>query len=124
MQFGQRSEDRSTVNSPDPSKSTRTTPGPELTARQRAGNRFGVVSVVFALLAGLCSAVAALRPMAWAFAPIGLALGGTGVALWLNGRATNRDDAIIGAGLSFLVIMVLLFQLAATFPPMPIAPMP
>ena len=112
------------MNSPDPSKSTRTTPGPELTAQQRAGNRFGAVSVVFALLAAMCTAVAALRPMAWAFAPIGLALGGTGFVLWLSGRATNRDDATIGAGLSFLVVMVLLFQLAATFPPMPIAPLP
>jgi hypothetical protein len=95
-----------------------------LSARQRAGNRFGAISVVFALLAGLCTAVAALRPMAWAFAPIGLALGGTGIVFWLHGRATNRDDAIIGVGLSFLVVMALLFQLAASFPTIPIAPLP
>jgi hypothetical protein len=112
------------VNFPDPTKATRTSPGPELSAQQHAGNRFGVVAVFLALLAGLCAAVPELRSMAWAFAPMGMALGGTGFALWLNGRATNRDDAIIGAGLSFLVIMVLLVQLAAPFPPMPIAPMP
>lgn len=112
------------MNSPDPSESTRTTPGPEPTEQQRAGNRFGLVSVVFALLAGLCAAVAALRLMAWAFAPMGLALGGTGFVLWLSGRATNRDDAILGAGLSFLVLLVLCFQLAAAFPVLPIAPLP
>ena len=54
--------------------------------------------------------------MAWAFAPMGLALGGTGLVLWVRGRATNRDDALIGAGLSYVVVMVLLFQLAATLP--------
>lgn len=80
--------------------------------------------MVFALLAGLCAAVAALRPMAWAFAPIGLALGGTGFALWLSGKATNRDDSIIGAGLSFLALMVLLCQLAAAFPAVPALPVP
>ena len=112
------------MNSPDPSESIRTTPGPQLSAQQRAGNRFGVVSVVLALLAGLCAAVATLRPMAWTFAPMGLALGGTGLLLWVHGKATNRDDSIIGAGLSFVVVMALLFQLAATFPPLPTAPMP
>jgi hypothetical protein len=91
---------------------------------QRAGNRFGVTAVVFALLAGLCAASPGLRQVAWALAPVGVALGGIGLVLWSRGRATNRDDALIGAGLAYVVLMVLLCQVAATLPTVPTAPLP
>jgi hypothetical protein len=107
----------------DLSGTTRTAGERELGAAQRAGNRFGVAAVVFALLAASCTYWSELEPAAWAFGPVGIALGGTGFVRWLNGEATNRDDALIGAGLAYLVVMVLLFRLAAAYP-MPGAPMP
>ncbi len=82
---------------------------------QRAGNRFGVAAVVFGLLSVLCLGFSDLQPAAWAFAPMGTVLGGTGLALWFRGEATNRDDALIGVGLSYLVVMVLVCRLAAAF---------
>lgn len=105
------------------SGTTRTAREPELSAVQRAGNRFGVAAVVFALLAALCTYYSELESAAWAFGPVGIALGGTGFVRWLNGEATNRDDALIGAGLAYLVLMVLFFRLAVAHP-MPVAPMP
>jgi hypothetical protein len=107
----------------DLSGTTRTAGERELSVVQRAGNRFGVVAVVFALLAASCTCWSELEPAARAFGPVGIALGGTGVVRWLNGEATNRDDALIGAGLAYLVVMVLLFRLAVAYP-MPVAPMP
>jgi hypothetical protein len=104
------------------SGATRTARG-ELSAVQRAGNRFGVAAVVFALLAALCTYYSELEPAAWAFGPVGVALGGTGFVRWLNGEATNRDEALIGAALAFCVVMVLFFRLAVAHP-MPAAPMP
>jgi hypothetical protein len=44
-------------------------------------------------------------------------------AVQRNGEATNRDDALIGAGLAYLVVMVLFLRLAVAHP-MPVAPMP
>jgi hypothetical protein len=105
------------------SGATRTARERKLSAVQRAGNRFGVSAVVFALLAALCTYYSELEPAAWAFGPVGIALGGTGFVRWLNGEATNRDDALIGAGLAYLVVMVLFFRLALGYP-MPVAPMP
>jgi hypothetical protein len=99
----------------------------ECGAVQRAGNRFGVAAVVFALLAALCTYWSELEAAAWVFAPMGIALGGTGFVRWLNGEATNRDDALIGAGLAYVVVMVLFFRLAVAYPvplyPMPLYPM-
>lgn len=106
----------------DLSEATRTTRERELSAVQRAGNRFGVAAVVFALLAALCTYYSELEAAAWAFGPMGIALGGTGCTRWLNGEATNRDDALIGAGLAYVVVMVLFFRLAVAYP-MPLAPM-
>lgn len=96
--------------------SSDTTRDRELTPAQRAGDRFGVTAVAFALLAGLCTAFPDLEPVAWALDPIALALGGTGLMLWMNGRATNRDDALIGTGLAYLVVTVLLCTFAASHP--------
>ena len=107
----------------DVSGAMRTARGSELSAVQRAGNRFGVASVVFALLAALCTYCSDLEQAAWAFAPMGLVLGGAGVSRWLNGEATNRDDALIGAGLAYLVLVVLSFRLAVAHP-MPVASLP
>lgn len=104
------------------SGATRTARERGLSAVQRAGNRFGVASVVFALLAALCTYYSDLEPVAWAFGPMGIALGGTGFVRWLNGEATNRDDALIGAGLAYLVVMVLFFRLSVAYP-MPVPPM-
>jgi hypothetical protein len=101
------------VNFRNPTGATRDR---ELSAVQRAGNRFGVTSVVFALLAALCAAFPDLVPAAWAFGPMGVALGSTGLVHWLRGAATNRDDALIGAGLAYLVVMVLCCRLAAAYP--------
>lgn len=106
----------------DLSEATRTTRERELSAVQRAGNRFGVAAVVFALLAALCTYYSELEAAAWAFGPMGIALGGTGFTRWLNGEATNRADALIGAGLAYVVVMVLFFRLAVAYP-MPLAPM-
>ena len=105
------------------SGATRTARESELSAVQRAANRFGVASVVFALLAALCTYYSELEPAAWALGPVSIALGGTGFVRWLNGEATNRDDALIGAGLAYLVVAVLFFRLAVAHP-MPLAPMP
>jgi hypothetical protein len=44
-------------------------------------------------------------------------------AVQRNGEATNRDDALIGAGLAYRVVMVLFLRLAVAHP-MPVAPMP
>jgi hypothetical protein len=107
----------------DLSGATRTAQERELSAVQRAGNRFGVAAVVFALLAALCTYYSELEPAAWAFGPMGIVLGGTGFARWLRGEATNRDDALIGAGLAYVVVVVLFFHLALAHP-MPVAPMP
>jgi hypothetical protein len=112
-----------TVEFEELSGTTRTAREPELSAVQRAGNRFGVAAVVFALLAALCTYYSELESAAWAFGPVGITLGGTGFVRWLNGEATNRDDALIGAGLAYLVLMVLFFRLAVAHP-MPVAPMP
>lgn len=54
--------------------------------------------------------------------PDGIGLGGAGFVRWLDGEATNRDDALIGAGLAYVVVMVLFFRLAIAYP-MPVAPM-
>lgn len=106
----------------DLSGTTRTAQEPELGPVQRAGNRFGVAAVVFALLAALCTYWSELEAAAWAFGPMGIGLGGAGFVRWLDGEATNRDDALIGAGLAYVVVMVLFFRLAIAYP-MPVAPM-
>jgi hypothetical protein len=87
-----------------------------LTPVQRAGNRFGVAGVCLALLGLLCASVSDLEPAGWAFAPMAMVLGGTGLVLWLRDEATNRTDAMIGAGLGYVVLMVLLFKLAVAYP--------
>lgn len=86
------------------------------TPQQRAGNRFGVTAVAFALLAGFAMAVPGLGPVAWALAPMAVLLGSVGGVLWVGGRATNRDDALIGAGLGYLLVTVLLCQVVAAYP--------
>ena len=106
----------------DLSGTMRTAQERELSAVQRAGDRFGVAAVVFALLAALCTYYSELEPAAWVFGPMGIALGGAGFVRWLNGEATNRDDALIGAGLAYVVVMVLFFRLAVAYP-LPVAPM-
>lgn len=101
------------MNFSNPSGATRV--DRELTTVQRAGNRFGVAAVAFALLAVLCLGFSDLQPAAWAFAPMGTVLGGTGLSLWFRGEATNRDDALIGVSLSYLEVMVLVCRLAAAY---------
>ena len=88
----------------------------ELTAVQRAGNRFGVVSVAFALLAGLGAAFDELTQLAWALAPFSIVLGVAGLQYCLTSRATNRADVLIGLAIAVAVMCVLVVQVSVAYP--------
>jgi hypothetical protein len=72
------------------------------------GNRFASCGLFCAIVGLLSSLVSLLQLIGWASAGAGAILAGIGFVRYCHGKASNRDEAVIGGFLAWLALAILL----------------
>jgi len=85
----------------------------ELPPHLVAGNRFGS----YGFGAGVTGLLLSLAPfghsVAWVLVLVALALGCTGYVRYAQGGATNRDASLVGLGMGWIALMILVADATA-----------